>query len=135
MVLAAGHQVCGMRCRCKRWRVHSVVLAAGGFSPSCKRGVEVIGRSVFPVASRDKPRVALAVDPDCASPALDLHLEQDSVINGHDALMGRLFGELLDGFDQQWVLDLVKGDVGARYRLPEVFAQAFQGGPRPPCHG
>ena len=88
------------------------------------------------MASRDKPRASFAVDPDCASPALDLHLEHDPVVNGRDALMRRLVvGELLGGLDQQRVLDLVEWGVGARYRLPEVLAQASQGGPHPPCHG
>jgi hypothetical protein len=43
LVLAAGHQIRSLGRSCKRWRVRSVVLAAGGFGPSCKRGVEAIG--------------------------------------------------------------------------------------------
>jgi hypothetical protein len=71
-----------------------------------------------------------------SGPALDLHLEQNPVVNGRDALMRRLVvGELLGSLDQQRVLDLVEWGAGARYRLPEVFAQASQGRPRLPCHG
>jgi hypothetical protein len=88
------------------------------------------------VASRDEPWAIPAVNPDCTSPTLDLHLEQHLVVDGRNALMGRLVnGKLLVGLDQQRVLNLVERDVGAWYRLPEVIAQASQGGPHPPGHG
>ena len=80
--------------------------------------------------------VAVPVDPDSASPALDLYLEQNLVVDGRDALMRRLIaGELPDSLDEQRVLDLVERGIGTRNRLHEVIAQASQGGPHPPCHG
>jgi len=103
--------------------VRRVVLAAGGLAAGRERGVEIVGRSFFPLAGRDQPQDAVVSHPGRAAPPLDLHLEQDLVVDGRDALAGSaVVRETLAGLRQQGMRYLVQWRVGRRHRLPEVLA-------------
>ena len=106
-------------------RVRRVVLAAGGLAAGGERGVEVVGRSFFPLAGRDQPRDGVVGYPGRAAPPLGLHLEQDLVVDGRDALArGAVVGEPLAGLGQQRVRYLVQWRFGRRHCLSEVLAHA-----------
>jgi hypothetical protein len=111
-------------------RMRRVVLAARSLAAGCKCGVEVVGGAVLPLPGRDEPRDGVVGYPDGAAPSLDLHLEQDVVVNGRDPfLQGAVVGEPLAGLRQQGMRYLVQRCVGTRDGLPAVLAQASQRGP------
>ncbi|MEV6930949.1 hypothetical protein AB0M46_41555 [Dactylosporangium sp. NPDC051485] len=92
-----------------------VVAGPGGFCTSCQRGVEVGGRAVLPPSGGDQPDAHVSIrtiGPDRTTPTLDLHLEQHLIVDRGDALMrGRWIGELLVGFCEQRMIDLVEWQV------------------------
>lgn len=115
--------------------MHCVVLAAGGRPTGGERGVEIVKRAFFSLAGRDQPRDTVVGDPHCAAPSLDLHLEQDLIIDGRNALLrGVLVGKPLADLCQQRVGQLVQRCVGRRHSLPEILAQTSQRGPCQPGH-
>jgi hypothetical protein len=115
----------GIRSGGQRRRVRRVVLAAGSLAAGRERGVEVVGRSLFPLAGRDQPRDGVIGHPDGATPSLNLHLEQDLVVDGRDTLAGSaVVGEALAGLGQKRMRYLIQRHVGRRHCLHEVLAQA-----------
>jgi hypothetical protein len=83
------------------------------------------GVPLFPLAGRDQPRDGVVGHPSRSAPSLDLHLEQDLVVDGRDALAGSaIVGEALAGLGQKRMRYLVQRRVGRRHCLHEVLAQA-----------
>ena len=92
------------------------------------RGAEL---SYFAAAGGNEPVASLGgglVDVGRTTPSADLDFEQDDVVDAADPFVRSVrVGELLVGFGQQRVVELVEGSTSRRNRQVQVVAHAAQG--------